>query len=206
MRKYALALLAVFSLLFVAACGASGGESTSEDESPTTEAGETTDTTEAEPESEAVPVDEWAEGFCGDFSAWTTTIENVGDDIAADITPGDLEGARTAIEGLFGDVAAETESLIESLETGGAPDIDEGDQFVADLSEKFQGFVDATNDSKAAAAEIPIDDPTAFQTEFTQLFEDFQSNINDVGDSFGELDAKYSDPDLQEALTNSCDL
>lgn len=204
MRKNVLALVAIFSLVFVTACGASGGESSSEGESDTTEAADTTETTE--PEAEAVPVDEWAEGFCGDFSAWSTTIEGVGEDIAADITPGDLEGARTAIEGLFGDVAAETDSLIESLETGGAPDIEDGDQFVADLSEKFQGFVDATNASKAAAAEIPVDDPTAFQTEFTQLFEDFQSNINDVGDSFGELDAKYSDPDLQEALTNSCDL
>jgi hypothetical protein len=205
MRKYVLALVAIFSLVFVSACGASGGESSNEDTS-TTEAGETTVTTEAEPEDDAVPVDEWAEGFCGDFAAWTSTIEGVGEDITSDITPGDLEGARTAIEGLFGDVATETESLIDSLESGGAPDIEDGDQFVADLAEKFQGFVDATNDSKAAAAEIPVDDAAAFQTEFTQLFEDFQSNINDVGDSFGELDATYSDPDLQEALTNSCEL
>lgn len=204
MRKFVLAVLAVFSLVLVTSCGASGGESSSNDDSSTTEAGETTETTEAKPE--AVPVDKWAEGFCGDFSDWSTTIENVGDDITNDITPGDLEGARTAIEGLFADVATETQSLIDSLESSGTPDIDDGDQFVADLSEKFQGFVDATNASKEAAAEIPIDDPTAFQTEFTQLFEDFQSNINDVGDSFGELDAKYSDPDLQEALTNSCDL
>jgi hypothetical protein len=204
MRKFALALVAVFSLVFASACGASGGEESSNDDSTTTEAGETTVTTEAE--SEAIPVDEWAEGFCADFGEWTTTIENVGEDIASDITPGDLEGARTAIENLFGDVATETETLIESLESGGTPDIDDGDQFVADLSEKFQGFVDATNDSKAAAATIPVDDAAAFQTEFTQLFEEFQSNINDVGDSFGELDATYSDPDLQEALTNSCDL
>jgi len=103
-------------------------------------------------------------------------------------------------------VADETQGLIDSLESSGSPDIEDGDQFVADLSEKFQGFVDATNDSKEAAAEIPIDDPTTFQSEFTKLFEDFQSNINDVGDSFGELDAKYSDPDLQKALTDSCNL
>lgn len=204
MRKHTLALLAAFSIFFVAACGASGGESSSNDDSSTTEAAETTETTE--PEAEKVPVDEWAEGFCGDFSAWTATIEDVGDNIASDITPGDLEGARTAIEGLFGDVAAETQSLVDSLESSGTPDIDDGDQFVADLSEKFQGFIDATNASKEAAAEIPIDDPTTFQTEFTSLFEDFQSNINDVGDSFGELDAKYSDPELQEALTSSCEL
>ena len=203
MRKFVLALLALLSPVVVTACGAPGGESSSERDSPTPEAaGDTT----TEPEAESVPVADWAEGFCGDFSAWSTTIENVGDDITSDITPGDLEGARTAIEGLFGDVATETQSLIDSLESSGTPDIEDGDQFVADLSEKFQGFVDATNASKEAAAEIPIDDPTAFQTEFTQLFEDFQSNINDVGDSFGELDAKYSDPDLQEALTNSCDL
>lgn len=201
MRKSLLAVMAIFSLVFVTACGASGGEDTADSPS-TTKAADTTETTEAE----AVPVDEWAKGFCGDFSAWTKTIENVGNDISKDITPGDLEGARTAIEGLFGDVATETEGLISSLENGGSPDIENGDQFVADLAEKFQGFVDATNDSKAAAAKIPVDDPTAFQTEFTSLFEDFQSNINDVGDSFGELDSRYSDPDLQKALSTSCDL
>lgn len=204
MRKTLLALVAVLSLFVVSACGASGGEDTSSDDKPdTTEAAETT-TTEAE--AETVPVDEWAKGFCSDFSNWTDTIEKVGDDITADITPGDLEGARTAIEGLFGEVADETQSLVDSLEEGGTPDIDDGDKFIADLSEKFQGFVDATNDSKEAAADIPVDDPSTFQTEFTKLFEDFQSNINDVGDSFGELDSRYPDPDLQKALTDNCNL
>ncbi|MBX3286065.1 MAG: hypothetical protein KF703_12030 [Actinobacteria bacterium] len=204
MRKILLALAAVLSLLVVSACGASGGKDSSSDDTPDTTAAAETTTTEAE--ADTVPVDDWAKGFCSDFSDWTGTIEKVGDDISSDITPGDLEGARSAIEGLFGDVADETQSLVDSLQEGGTPDIDDGEQFVDDLSEKFQAFVDATNDSKEAAADIPIDDPTTFQSEFTKLFEDFQSNINDVGDSFGELDSRYPDPELQKALTDNCNL
>jgi len=206
MRKSLAVLLTVSALTLVSACGASGGSdsATKDKATTTTEKAKVTTTTEAK--SDAVPVDEWAASFCKSFGAWTTTIKSTGDDISKDITPGDLAGARTAIVALFDKVSAETKDLITTLETSGTPDIDDGEQFVKDLSEKFQGFVDATEASKAKAAAIPVDDPTTFQTQFTAVFDDFQKNINAVGDSFGELDTKYPDSDLQAALSKSCDL
>ncbi|MEZ5178469.1 MAG: proteasome subunit alpha [Acidimicrobiales bacterium] len=140
-----------------------------------------------------------------DFLRLDGTIEKVGDDISSDITPGDSEGARSAIEGLFGDVADETQSLVDSLQEGGTPDIDDGEQFVDDLSEKFQAFRIATNaDSAEAAADIPDRRPHHLPERSSPSWFEDRSNINDVGDSFGEPRLLLPRPEPQKALTDNC--
>ncbi len=225
MRKSLGAFVVVFFLSLLAACGTSGGGSEASDTtaagSDTTEATDTTessDTTEGSDTTEApdttegsdsgdgdtVPVEDWAEGFCGDFSDWIDEIETLSGNVQDGVTPGDVEGAKAAIVDLFSKVADETEDLQASITDGAAPDVEDGDQFVADLAEKFQGFIDETRDAADAAEGVSTTDAAAFQSEINTLVTDFQTNINEVGNAFGELDAIYDDPELQSALTSAC--
>lgn len=214
MRKTVAALLALFVLTFVSGCGASGGDDASDKKTTTTEAsgGDKTTTTGAEKTTTTessggdVDVDEWAKGFCGSFEAWIAEIQGASGSIGDSITPGDIQGAKDAIVGLFETASSETQSLIADLESGGTPDVDDGAALVDDLIGKFQDFDDAISAAKSDAEGLPVDDPTAFQSEVTTLVATFQTETTKVGESFSELDTKYPSPALNKALTSSCNL
>lgn len=213
MRKSLLALLAVLAL-FAGACGASGDDDAADDTTSTSassatsepEDDETTTTTEDEDEGsgDLVDVEDWAVEFCGNFETWLDGITASGDTVGDAITPGDLEGAKTAIVGLFDDVSGQTRTLIDAIEAGGAPDIDDGEDFLADLIGKFEDFHTAIEDAKAEAEGVSTADPTAFQATITELVSTFQTETQTVGNSFSELDAEYGDADLDAAVRDAC--
>ena len=208
MRKTVSIVMAVAALTFLGACGTSGGSSDSEkkDDATTTTAAaaeETTTTTEAE--SDAVEVADWADSFCGSFGAWLDEIEAASSGVGSDVTPGDLDGAKTAIADLFGSASEATQTLISEIESAGAPDIEDGDQLVADLTEKFQGFDEAAQAAQADAEALATDDVAQFQTDATELTTRFQDEVQEVADSFSEIDAKYPSPELNEELNSACD-
>ena len=59
----------------------------------------------------------------------------------------------------------------------------------------------AKQDFAGAEAEaVDTADPAAFQSTITGLVSTFQSETETVGNSFSELDAKYPDPGLNEAV------
>lgn len=211
MRKTSLALLTALALTFVSACGASGGDDASKDTSTTAAAADKTTTTKA-PEttttagSENLDVKEWADGFCGSFGNWLDDIKAASANVSTSITPGDLSGAKTAIVNLFDTASKETESLISDIQDGGTPDINRGDQLVDDLIGKFKDFDEAITAAKTEAESLPIDNPTEFQAKVTTLVSTFQTETQTVGDSFGELDAKYNSQELNDALNASCSL
>ena len=143
-------------------------------------------------------------GICGDFQAWLDGVKASSEGITSSITPGDIEGAKAAIVGLFDDVAGQTETLIGEIEDGGAPDIEGGEDFLADLVGKFEEFHTAITEAGAEAEAVDTADPAAFQSTITGLVSTFQSETETVGNSFSELDAKYPDPDLNEAVGSAC--
>jgi hypothetical protein len=198
MRKSFLVPLAVASLVLVSACGASGGDS----DSTTTEEAKATTTTEAE--AETVAVDEWAAGFCSDFGTWLEDIQTASGAVGDKVTPGDVESAKTALAELFGSASTTTQTLIASLEEGGAPDIEDGDELVDDLVTKFQGFDDAAMSAQADAEALEVSDAAAFQQDADELTTTFQDEVNTVADSFAEIDTKYPSDELNAALSESC--
>ena len=217
MRKTLAATAAALALV-LSACGASGGSSEGAGQSPTTAAASdsTTTTTEAPTTTEAtttttsdipedaVAVKDWADDFCGNFKGWITDIQTASTDVGKDINPGDINGGKLAIVKLFETASTETESLIGQIDAGGVPDVPDGDKLVDDLNGKFQDFNDAIEKAKAEAEALPTDDPNAFQSEVKRLTQTFQDETTKVGESFGELDAKYPSPELQSALSDSC--
>lgn len=222
MRRSLSAFLAVLALVFVSACGASGGDDDAAEETTTTEAsGDATTTSESgedeeettttsedddeQPSGDLVEVDAWADDFCGNFETWLDEVQAASENVTDSVTPGDMVGAKAAIIDLFGTVSTHTETLIGEIESGGAPDIDDGEDFLADLVVKFEDFHAAIETARAEAETVSTTDPVAFQNEFTELLATFQTETETVGNSFSELDAKYSDRDLNAAVESSCD-
>jgi hypothetical protein len=207
MRKSIAVLAAAGLLTFVSACGTSGGEDEASDDPTTTEATETTEaeeeTTTTEAEADGVAVEEWAGGFCDSFSTWLEDIQGASSDVGSDITPGDFDGAKAAIAGLFGTASDITTELIGDIEALGAPDIDDGDQLIADLIEKFDGFVAAV-DAAEADTEALEADPATFEADIAALTERFSAEVEIVGDSFAEIDEDYPSPELTAAINESC--
>ena len=65
-------------------------------------------------------------------------------------------------------------------------------------------LVKAITEAGAEAEAVDTADPAAFQSTITGLVSTFQSETETVGNSFSELDAKYPDPDLNEAVGSAC--
>lgn len=219
MRKTIATLMALLVLTFVAACGASGdddsaGDTTTTEATSTTEATETTEaettTSEATTTTEAtnpdaVAVEEWADGFCGNFETWIANIKTAGENVGTGIQGGDVEAGKAAIVELFATASAETDTLITSIEDGGFPDIDQGDELVDDLIGKFNDFNEAITAARGEAEALPTDDPEAFGAEVEGLVTAFDEETTTVGNSFAELDADYPSPELSSALSSSCE-
>jgi hypothetical protein len=210
MRKTISIVAAVAALTFLGACGTSGGDDSSDDTTTTAAASEETTTTEAEEtttteaDSDTVEVSEWAASFCGSFDTWLGEIEDASSSVGDNITPGDVEGAKDAIAGLFGTASDATQTLIAEMEAAGAPDIEDGDQLVEDLIEKFNAFDEAALDAKADSEALSTDDLTAFQADAEALTTRFQDEVNTVADSFSEIDADYPSQELNEELNSAC--
>ncbi|MEO6628595.1 MAG: hypothetical protein ABIP03_08500 [Aquihabitans sp.] len=208
--------MTVFALAFVSACGASGGDDATSSTTQASESSTTTDevttttedlvTTTTEKGTDAVDVKKWAQGFCGSFENWLGDVKQAGSSVGDSIQPGDVPGAKAAIVNMFATVSDDTRSLIDSLEGGGFPDIDNGDDFTDELIGKFQEFDDAIVTAKGEAEGLPLDNPTAFKTEVDALVATFTSETESVGASFGQLDTKYQSAELNAALTESCNL
>ena len=197
------AIVAIAALSFVSACGTSGGSDgdAKKDDATTTAAPKATTTTEADT---SVAVDEWAADFCGNFSSWLDDIKSASSDVGSQVTPGDIDSAKTAISGLFESASQSTQELITAMEEGGSPDIEDGDQLVDDLIEKFQAFDEAAQTAKSETEALATEDVATFQADAEKLTTTFQEEVNTVADSFSEIDAKYPSQDLNEALSSSC--
>jgi len=212
MRKTLSIITVAAALTLLGACGASGGSDGSSDEKTTTTAAdkdavtttEAEETTTTEADDDAVEVAEWADGFCGSFTTWLEDIQSASSDVGGQVTPGDIESAKTAISGLFGTASDATQTLISDLEAGGAPDIEDGDQLVADLIEKFEAFDAASQDAKADTEALATDDIATFQADAEELTTRFQDEVNTVADSFTEIDANYPSQELNDEITSAC--
>lgn len=191
MRTSLAVLAAAGMLTILSGCGTSSGED---------DAAETT-TTEAAP----IEVEAWADSFCGSFGTWLDAIEAASSGVADEVVPGDIASAKTAISNLFGTASTATEGLIAELEDGGAPDIDDGDQLVDDLIAKFDAFNEAAQAAQADTEALANEDIASFQGAADELTTRFQDEVNTVADSFGEIDTDYPSPELNAALTASCD-
>lgn len=220
MRKTHAALITALTLVFVSACGASGGSggslkattTTAADTSTTAGGSNTTTTTEdtttttskGSSGGDTIAVAAWADDFCGNFGSWIDDIKSISSKAGDGLSAGDVAGAKQAVVDLFGNASDRTQQLIDDIDSGGVPDMDNGDELVKDLEGKFTDFDDAIQSAKSDASDLETSDGTQFQSDVQDLLKRFQTEVKDVGDSFSELDAKYPSRDFQQALKSSC--
>lgn len=207
--------VAVTALLLVAGCSTGGGNdatkastttnATSTTDGPTTTTEAPTTTTEG-PSEGTVDIETWAGGFCGSFADWTTGIQDLGtaaeEDLTAATTPAE---ARDAVVATFDGASSLTTTLIDEVEAQDPPDMDDGEGMVALFTSKFQEFADVIDDSRTRAQAVDVD-ASDFGEQVQAIYVDFENDFTSIGNSFGEIDRQYPDPEFQRALTSACGL
>lgn len=195
MRKFLTASVAVLALGALAGCGSSSGS----DESTTTAPEKTTTTTEA-----PVAVAAWAEEFCGNFATWTTEIGTASEGVGEDVEVGNAASSQEAVAELYASASEETQTLIDQIEAGGAPDIDDGDALIEDIVAAFEAFDAAALDAKTQVEALATDDIAAFQAGVDDIGAQFQAEVDKVADSLSAIDTDYPSSELGAALQESC--
>ncbi|QXC62038.1 hypothetical protein KSP35_04280 [Aquihabitans sp. G128] len=199
--RTSLAALALAAALVAAACTSGTGSEAAP--SSTTRLATTTTTTDGHP-ADAVPIDRWATGFCSAFGAWSVKVAQAGAGVAGSVDPGDVPGAKAAIEDLFARAERDTDALLAELRRGGVPDVVDGDALVDDLADRFTDYRQAIADAGKTAAALPTDDADAFQRQVAALVSGVEAQLTEVGRSFERIDAKYPSPELRAALEARC--
>lgn len=214
MRKpLGLALVAA-ALLLTSACSSSSdnaGRTTATTATSSSKgSGDTTKTSEGGTDGSATTVvddlktpADWAASFCRNFSDWRDALVEGNTTASGIMAPGDNAAAKGALVTLFGDAATQTEDLIATLQSGGSPDIEQGDALVGDLVDRFQGFSDAATVAQDDAKALDATSAT-FEQDASALSTRYQEEVTKVGQSFAEIDTKYPSKDLSAALTKEC--
>ena len=217
MRRHLISLLAII-VLAVGACGTSDGNESADEtttESPSTGSGQAGEGGEGEGGNTATSGDRggsgdltevngWADDFCTSFEAWLEGITTAAGGLADGIVPGDLAAAKAVIVALFDDVAAQTTTLVDEVDRIGAPDIDGGERFAAELLDRFKDFGSAIEVARSDAEAVSTSDPTSFQAAVSELIATFQAETEAVGNSFAELSAGHGSAELDGALNAAC--
>ena len=208
--------IAAAALLLVAGCSTDGDndatKSTTTTEAPVTTTEAPTTTTEAPttttegPAEGTVDIETWAAGFCGSFGDWTTGVQDLGTTAEADLkaatTPAE---AQDAVVATFDGASMLTTTLIDEVEAQDPPDMDDGEGMVAAFTSKFQEFADVIEASRSRAEEVDVE-ASDFGEQVQAIYADFENDFTAIGNSFGEIDRKYPDPEFQRALTDACNL
>jgi uncharacterized phage infection (PIP) family protein YhgE len=173
------------SVLAIASAGCGGSdESTSE----------TTD---------ATPAGEWADGFCGAISTWTSELSDIRDGFT-DLSSLSQDGLETAAE----DLKTATDQLIEDIQALGAPDTESGQEIetaVDDLGSTLETELDSiesTLDETSGITELPgaVQDLAASLSAMSSAFSSTLSSIGDV-DVQGELEDAFESSSACDDIT-----
>ena len=207
--------VAAAALLLAAGCSTGGGNDATEATTTTVSASTTqapTTTTEAPtttipgPPEGTVEIETWAAGFCGAFGDWTVGVQDLGTDAEADLKAATTPAqARDAVVATFEGASTLTTTLIAEVEAQDPPDMDDGAGMVEAFTSKFQEFADVIEASQTRAEEIDVD-ASDFGEQVQTIYADFENDFTAIGNSFGEIDRDYPDPEFQRALTAACDL
>jgi ElaB/YqjD/DUF883 family membrane-anchored ribosome-binding protein len=184
--------------LVLAACG--GGDDNESGDSGTTGTTATTGATSTTGDTGStggtVSPEEYVKTVCTSMSTWVNDVQTMSNDFTTNLDPSaDLQTQKDAIVQLFDDMLGATDTLISSLQSAGTPDVDNGDQIQAALSDSFEQARTALNDAKTQVEKLGIDDPAAFATELGNIGTAIQSSMSGITGSLGGLQA----PELEQA-------
>ncbi|MEX2211262.1 MAG: hypothetical protein WD689_05805 [Gaiellaceae bacterium] len=156
---------------------------------------------------EGTPPADWAATVCGALGSWQTALEQQAEGLGAEVlqaaTP---QQSKERIVEFLDSVVASTETMRGEISDVGRPAVEAGADIEEDLRVGLEAMQAAFQDAQASVAEVPTDDPQAFQQELTRIGEELQQQGQAIGDTLGEIDEKYDAPELSTALeeTDAC--
>lgn len=219
MRKLMVVLMvAVLGMGVLAACSddaddaaasttqAADSEEANGDERPSAEEGGDEPAGEGEPAAEpgqVLELDAWADEFCTSFVAWLDDREANIDGIDTSIAVTDYPAQQAALETFYEGEAEAAAELAERLEQGSVPDIDGGEELVAELASLFQELRGAADTAAEAVGALDPASPS-FEADGQELNLAYQESIESTGERFLQVAERHPELDGNATLEERC--
>ena len=154
--------------------------------------------------SEGVPPSEWAQTVCGALSDWQASLQEKSQSLSGTVLEAETpQAAKDQIGEFLGDVLADTEAMIDTVEGAGEPAVDEGDRIAEDFRARLEEMRTAFEDARQRVEDVPTDDPQAFQQELTEIGGELQTQGEAIGNRLDEIDERYDADELSEAFDDT---
>lgn len=175
--KLAAVGMSLLLALALAACGGgddegAGGGSAAEDDS-----------------SESVSAEAWASDICTSVTDWGSKIQEQAGALSTDFQSGSPEEGKEVLTSFIGDAVTETETLLDSVEAAGVPDVDGGEEFAQELNAAFTEARDILVDVQGQIEALPTD-PQGFQQAAAEIGPSVQEALGAVGESISEPESQ----------------
>lgn len=132
-------------------------------------------------ESGAVSTTAWADSVCTSLSDWRSSINSLADVSGGTLTP---ESLREKL----GEADSATERLVTELKGLAPPDLEAGNDVEQALDDATDGLQGSYQSLKAGAeAATDAETPAAFLQALAALAPDFQSLLNQIGETVAVL-------------------
>jgi hypothetical protein len=141
-------------------------------------------------EASGPSAEEWVRNLCDEGVAWQHDLNERGRELQAESGQAtSVAGVRDTIARYFRGAARRTDEFVADVERNGPPDAEDGERiarqvrtFLVDIRTAFADFADD-------AAQLPVDDPSAFQAGIQEQLTAFTNEVEDLGSDFEQLDA-----------------
>jgi hypothetical protein len=163
--------------------------------------GDASEGDEGQPDGEPgqeLELEAWAEEFCASFVGWLDAREANLDGIDTSVAVTDYPAQQAALEAFYTGESEAAADLVVQLEEGSVPDIEGGDQLVADLATLFGELRDAAALAGQGVSDL---DPSSssFEADGQQLNLEYQTSLEETGERFTAISDQY--PALTESAT-----
>lgn len=138
---------------------------------------------------------------CGAVGSW---VEGIQEESAA-LGEGaqgaeNLEQVRDEFVDFFDQVIQRTERMLGRVEDAGTPAVENGEAIAEDLHGTLEPIQGVFEDARDEAANLPTDDPAAFQAGATRVGETVQQEAGEISDAFDRLEREHDVPELDQAF------
>lgn len=171
-----LAVTALLSLAFLAACGGGDGP-------------------------EGVEPMAWTADVCGSLEQWQSTLEEKAQALTSEVLQAaDAEDAKRRIGGFLTDVIADTDRMLDAVGEAGVPAVEDGEAIVNDLTGGLRQVRAAFQQARDRVVALPTGDPDEFQGELVVIGRDLQTRGETIEETLQRIDEKYEADELDKAF------
>jgi hypothetical protein len=176
----------VLSVSVLAACSDDGGNG-----------GEPADGADDTEAPAAADADAYADTVCGALSDWMTSIEEGNTTLQSSLeNETDLEQVKQRLLEFLDDTIANTDEMLGTIEDGGAPDVDNGEELHQQLLDLLGQAKTAFEDARDTVDGLDATDPQELGTGLQELGTSLQTAFADVQNPLENAES----PELDQAF------